>query len=134
MSSEYQFNEFRKGYRVNNIDNENARSVSTHQVLLSLNYFHPSGVFSKFSSTYINQSAEFVNNNNGLDTEQDQFWLFDTSLGYRLPKRIGTISFEVRNLFNNKHFRYQSEWNTSGPQLSNFIPEREFFLKLNLVY
>lgn len=134
FSSEYRFEEFRRDYTVNSIDPTKPRSVASHQVPLSFNFYHSSGLFAKFTGTFIKQVVEHVNSKSGLDKESDRFWLFDTALGFRLPKRIGSISLEVRNLFNNKNFRYNSVFDASGPQLSPFIPEREFFFKLNIAY
>ncbi len=134
LRSEYRFDEFRKDYSITQADNKNPRSVTRHQVLLSLNLYHPTGVFSKFTGTYVNQNSEFVNTTNRLDRVGDRFWVFDSTLGFRFPKKYGSISLEVRNIFNNQSFIYQSEFNTSGPQLTSFVPEREFFLKLNLSY
>jgi hypothetical protein len=35
-------------------------------------------------------------------TIDEDFWLTDLSLRYRLPRRMGFISLEARNLFNRK--------------------------------
>jgi opacity protein-like surface antigen len=134
FSSEYRFDEFRRDYTINNEIPNNPRSVATHQVPLSLNMYHSSGLFSKVSGTFVNQTVEYVNDQNGLDKESDRFWIFDAAIGFRLPKRIGSMSLEVRNLFNNKNFHYNSVFDASGPRLSAFVPEREIFFKLNLAY
>ena len=39
-----------------------------------------------------------------LTPNQDTFFVVDTSIGYRLPKRYGLISVEAKNLFD-KNFR-----------------------------
>jgi outer membrane receptor protein involved in Fe transport len=134
FSSEYRFTEFRRDYTANNADPSNPGSVATHQVPLSLNFYHSSGLFSKFSGTFVEQNVEFVNERNGLDKDNSHFWIFNTVIGYRLPKRMGSLSLEVRNLFDNNNFKYHSEFDASGPQLTAFTPEREVFFKLNIAY
>ncbi len=106
-------------------------SVGTHQVPLSVNFFHPSGLFARISGTYVSQHV--ANISEPLVYRSEDFWTFDTALGYRFPKRLGTINFEVRNLFDTK-FNYQSNFDASGPQISPFIPERQLFLKLSFFY
>ena len=134
FSSEYRFTKFRRDYTANSTDSSDPRSVTTHQVPLSLNFYHSSGLFSKLSTTFVDQSIEFVNSRNGLDKDNGNFWIFDAAIGYRLPKRIGSLSLEVRNLFDNNNFKYHSIFDASGPQLTDFIPEREVFFKLNIAY
>ena len=84
----------------------------------------------------MNQKAEYVRSSGSdfLDGDSNDFWTFDTVLGYRLPKKLGSLSLEVRNLFDNKGFKYNSVFDASGPQLTRFVPEREIFFKLNLTY
>jgi hypothetical protein len=133
LRSEYRYEKFSRDFVSGNIDPTDPQSVATHQVPLSLNFFHSSGLFAKLAGTYVNQQVASVRNVAGLDTESEYFWTFDTALGFRFPKRIGSISFEVRNLLDNK-FNYQSVFDASGPQLSPFIPERQLFAKLSLFY
>ncbi len=140
FSSEHKFEKYSSEYTFNSGDKRYPRSVATHQIPLSLNFFHPSGFFAKFSGTFVDQEVELIKdlgapppNAQPLAKDKESFWTFDTTVGYRFPKRIGTISFEVRNLFDNK-FRYQSAFDAEGPQLSPFVPQREMFIKLNLFY
>lgn len=130
-------------YRIDSIDRSFGRTeqdsispidLKTQQVPLSINFFHPSGLFAKFSGTYVDQKV-FVFSDEVRDfaTLSESFWTFDAALGYRLPKRLGVVSFEMRNLFDN-HFRFQSAFDSSGPQLSPFIPERQLFAKINIFY
>jgi tetratricopeptide (TPR) repeat protein len=140
--SEYRYEKFSRDFTIGLGDLTNPRSIETQQVPISLNLFHNSGFFAKLIGTYVNQQVELVNDkedeNTGnllplLDKEHEKFWLFDIAIGYRLPKRIGIISFEIRNLFNN-NFNYQSTFDASGPQLTPFVPERQLFGKLSLFY
>lgn len=134
FSSEYQFSKFQRDYTTNNKDSTNPRSLTTQQVPLSLNFQHSSGLFSKFTGTFVHQNISYVNEFNGLDKNSDYFWTFDTTLGIRLPKRLGSLSIGVNNLFNKSNYKYHSVFDASGPQLTTFVPEREIFFKLNLAY
>lgn len=138
--AEYHYDKFSREFDVDEGDNTFPQSVATDEVPLSVNLYHESGVFTKFTGTFINQDVAWVRSLQGLPSDTDplermdeQFWTFDAALGYRLPKRVGVINFEVKNLFDN-NFKYQSIFDASGPQLSSFVPEREFFVKLSLFY
>nr|WP_305891482.1 FecR domain-containing protein [Methylomonas sp. SURF-1] len=135
LRAEYRFDKHNRSFALGHGDDIFPQSVATHQVPLAVNFFHPSGVYTRFTGTYVNQQVANVANSleNPLSYRSENFWTFDTSVGYRFPKRFGTINFEVRNLFDNK-FNYQSTFDGSGPQLSPYIPERQLFVKLSLFY
>ncbi|OAI02503.1 hypothetical protein A1342_01650 [Methylomonas methanica] len=139
LKSEYRFEKFKREF-ANNLDPANPRSVASHQVPLSINLFHTSGLFAKLSGTFVDQHATSSRLLAGLSAntprftgDSESFWVFDAMLGYRLPNRLGTLALEGRNLFDN-NFVYQSVFDASGPQLSPFIPERQLFVKLSLFY
>jgi len=133
LSSEYRFFEFNREYSLNNIDSINPTSLRLHQVPLSMNFYHSSGLFTKLSGVFVNQSIEVIEAQNKLAQYADDFWLFDTAIGLRFPKKIGSLSLEVKNIFNTR-FNYHSEVDMTGAQISDIVPERQFFLKLNLAY
>jgi len=85
--------------------------VTTNRVPLSARFFHPSGLFATATGTWFDQSGRFfrIGQAPTVDTPEsgsDQFWIFDASAGYRLPKRWGIVSVEGKNLFN-QSFQYQ---------------------------
>ena len=140
FSAEYQFDKFTRGFIANQGNRTDPQSVQTQQIPLTVNFFHSSGIFTKLSATYVDQKVTSVRNLDGLpsntpplETDNKYFWTFDSSIGYRLPKKYGLISVEVRNVFDNNFF-YQSAFDAGGPQLSPFVPEREIFIKLNLSF
>ena len=140
FSSEYRYQQFSRDYNGNNLDFTDPQSLATHQVPLTVKFFHPNGIFAKFSGTYVKQQVGLVSdfdmlpaNSPPITFDNGRFWTFDTALGYRLPKKLGTVSFEVHNLFDS-NMRYQSVFNAEGPQMSPFIPQRQFFLKLSLFF
>ena len=105
LSAEYQYERFdREREFVAGI-----RNVKTHRVPLGINFYHPSGFSAQLKATYINQEGKFQPQ--GLPPDifisgEDQFWIVDASISYRLPKRYGLISVGVKNLFN-KSFKFQ---------------------------
>jgi tetratricopeptide (TPR) repeat protein len=111
-----------------------ATQVHTQRVPLTVNYFHPLGYFTRLRTTYIDQQGEFTSGP-GLATnapttdKNDQFWLVDASVGYRLPKRYGFISAGVSNLFDEK-FNFV-DTDPFNPQI---IPDRFFFTRLTLSF
>lgn len=73
--------------------------VDTHRIQLGGKYFHPGGFFAEVTATYVYQEGEFENSLDGsFYKDDDRFWVFDAGLGYRLPKRLGTISISAKNL------------------------------------
>ncbi len=142
ISTKYQFDDFVSDFVVGEGNKSLPRKTLTHFVPTTFNFFHPNGIFVRITANYINQKTEFVRpeeelNGSGLDflkIENEDFWTFDAILGYRLPKKLGFFSLEIRNLFDNKGFKYNSVFDASGPQLTRFVPEREIFFKMNLSY
>jgi len=61
------------------------------------------------------------------ESGSDQFWIFDASAGYRLPKRWGIVSVEGKNLFN-QSFQYQ-DTDVYHPIIQ---PGRTVYFKLTL--
>ncbi|MDX8126584.1 FecR domain-containing protein [Methylomonas sp. OY6] len=139
FKSEYRFDKSKRSLFNSSADSTNPVGVSTHQIPLSINLFHKIGLFSKLSATFVDQRvAEIAPSTTPISGvsiigSSQNFWLFDTAIGYRFPKRLGTITFEAKNIFN-RHFAYQSAFDASGPQLSPYIPERQLFIRLSFVY
>jgi outer membrane receptor protein involved in Fe transport len=60
---------------------------------------------------------------------EDDFWLFDATVSYRLPKRHGIITAGATNLFD-KSFMY-FDINPLNPEIQ---PERMLFVRLTLPF
>ncbi len=104
--------------------------VTTHKVPLGIGYFHPLGVTARLKTTFHDQNGRFIRQLNGPNPDaagSDRFWIFDTSLGYRLPKRWGILSFEAKNLFD-KSFRFQ-DTDRDNPLIQ---PKRTVYFKVLL--
>jgi hypothetical protein len=136
LGAEYQYENFdreeifdRQG---NRIDLNDPDELRTHYVPLTISYFHPSGFFARFGATYVDQDLEFESENNvGKRLEGDNFWVVDTTIGFRLPKRYGLLTLESRNL-TDEEFRYQSFFNPEEQRIPRFQPDRAVFATLNL--
>ena len=81
-------------------------------------------------ATYINQDGRFHTQESTTTVPgRDEFWTFDASISYRLPKRMGLITIGGINLFD-KSFRFQdTDTERKNPVLQ---PERMIFAKFTL--
>jgi tetratricopeptide (TPR) repeat protein len=117
-------------------DNEISPNTRTHQATGALRYFHPSGFFGGVKVTYINQAVGFIDDGFVItrNVRSDQFALVDAAVGYRLPKRYGILSLEVRNV-TNEGFNYQGLGiRTRQEEGPPFLPERTFSIQLTLAF
>jgi hypothetical protein len=104
-------------------------SMRLTELPLSLRMFWPGGLRAGVTVVGVEQEGTF----DGAAQEfrgQDRFWLLDATLAYRLPERIGTISFEGRNLLN-EEFRFQEIEESVAPR---YIPEAQYLLKVSLSF
>lgn len=101
---------------------------NTDRIPLSIKFYHPFGFFLKVKSTYIDQTGDFLNTSSGsYEPGEDRFWVWDATIGYRLPRRTGILAFEARNILDQR-FRFQ-EIDPMNPLIQ---PERLIFLKLTV--
>jgi tetratricopeptide (TPR) repeat protein len=132
LSAEYQYEYLRRDYEDRKQNSSDPAKITTHTVPIALSYYNPNGLFSRIRVTYVNQNVDFVAATTGTVKEENDFFVTDVSIGYRIPKRYGLISVGITNLFD-QNFSYQSTgFGTSEPRISRFQPERTFFAKLNL--
>lgn len=126
LSVEYQYERFRRsadfGFGLKEAD--------THRVPLGLRFFHPSGLGFVLKTTYFHQDGQFQRRG-GIccQSGESDFWVVDTALSYRLPKRYGFFTVGATNLFD-REFRYQeTDFNNSTIQ-----PSRTIFARLTLAF
>jgi tetratricopeptide (TPR) repeat protein/opacity protein-like surface antigen len=107
-----------------------AKEVETHRVPFGASFFHPCGLSANVQTTYYDQQGDFER----LDTPpgvflsgDDQFWLVDAAIGYRLPKRYGIITVGAKNLFDESFSYFDSD--PANPAIQ---PERLFFARITL--
>ena len=115
--------------------------VKTISVPLSISYFSPSGWYGGVTVTSVDQ--EVVRNVDPTATAsvprasgEDDFEVIDLSLGYRLPKRLGSVSLVVQNAAD-EEFMYQDDSYREfrdEPSTGPYFPERTAFVRLNLVF
>lgn len=109
-------------------------AIRTNTVPLSARYFSPAGLFAQLTATGVRQDVE-RQPESSLKSGSDRFVLFDLALGYRMPKRRGIISFEVRNLFDKKfNFSDLNLQNISEPVTPRFVPARTGLLRLTVSF
>jgi len=132
LLSQYTYEKNERDYIDGNSDPYRPAMLTTQAFELSGNYFSKSGLFAKISGTHIAQDIESILSTTGTASDSENFWISDATIGYRLPKRTGLVSLQVKNIFD-KEFRYQSTFpGTSTPKSSPYIPERAFFLQAQL--
>jgi tetratricopeptide (TPR) repeat protein len=106
------------------------RDLDTWFFPLGITFFHSSGLSASLTGTYYDQEGSF----NRLDADEgvfeegdDQFWVVDASIRYRIPNRHGFITLGVKNLFD-KDFQYQdTDWR--NPRIT---PGRMVFASVTL--
>ena len=76
-----------------------------HRLPVELHLFHPSGWFTRAKATFIRQTGHFAKGDE-ISFGRDNFWVFDSGIGYRFRNGQGFIGVEARNLFNSK-FNFQ---------------------------
>jgi len=102
----------------------------TYRLPIELRYAGPQGLFAKLRVTPLWQSGDFFNATAFAVAPGDaEFVVTDVTLGYTLPRRLGTISIAVQNLLDER-FRFQD----SDPSNSPIARERVVFGRVNLVF
>ncbi len=136
---EYQLEKFERDFISGRSNSFKPEGITNHSIPFSIKFFNSLGVFFKLGGTYVNQEVKFVTeeevvpNKGELFKEKTAFWVFDTSIGYRLPNRFGLVSFEVKNIFNN-YFRFQSSFDAFAKTSPAYFPERQFFLNVRITF
>ena len=114
-----------------------AYQVDTVSIPLTVRYFRSSGLFGELGATYVHQKVEKTGFLSPPDLTplagKENFILLDAAVGYRLPKRWGSLSLEAKNILN-EHFRYEDISRQLTPETGNlrFIPERSILARFAL--
>jgi outer membrane receptor protein involved in Fe transport len=115
------------------LDVQAPTKVTMLSVPVFARYFNSLGIFGEVGATYVRQEVDrsFVS---PLAQGDDSFVVVDAAVGYRLPKRYGILSVEVRNLFDNS-FNFQGDnFRTSEPIVSRYVPERTVLGRITLTF
>jgi tetratricopeptide (TPR) repeat protein len=108
-------------------------SIDALTVPLGARYFSTSGVFGKLMGTYVQQTLD-LRPVAPVASAREEFFLVDAALGYRLPRRLGTVNLEVKNIFNRKFSHQDQSFLSSEPVNPVYLPERQYFFRLALVF
>ncbi|MET0091612.1 MAG: FecR domain-containing protein [Candidatus Thiodiazotropha sp.] len=114
--------------------------LTTHRAPATLSFFHPSGMIATLKTTYIDQKGTFIDAF-GVDSQdgEDSGVVTDIAVSYRLPKRLGSFSLGVNNIFDEDlRFEDRNSYDTDDPissaSPSSFSGERTIFGKLSLTF
>jgi Flp pilus assembly protein TadD len=109
----------------------------THRLPFRVNYFHPDGFFAGLGVTYVDQNLEGTIFPYEGVKQGSRFVLVDLGVGYRLPKRLGIVRIDVRNVFDER-FQYQgvSERSSINFERDSFYywPERAITGQVTLAF
>lgn len=127
-SLDYIFEDWDRGDEYTSIDR--IKTLTTHRLGLGGSFFHPTGIFARIKAIHADQRGEFWGSGGMLTWDgSDHFWVVDAAVGYRLPKRFGLLTVEVKNLFD-EEFNFQD----TDPANPTIYPERLILGRLTLSF
>ncbi len=133
LSAEYLYEWFERKEAGGFTGIEQFEKLRTHRVPLAVRYFDIRGLSASLKATYIYQDGDFTvplfPSGFSVVSDDDQFWVVDASLGYRLPNRWGLLKIEGKNLLD-KEFHFQD----TDPGNPFVLPERVVFFKFTLAF
>jgi len=133
VSAAVEFDRYEANLSAATADGNVPEEVETFTLPVSVRYFSPTGLFAGLGATYVDQEVRRAPTSTQAGGS-DSFFLVDASIGYRLPKRRGAISLEVKNLFD-EDFRYQDDSYREfrdEPATGPYFPERTIMGQLTL--
>ncbi len=105
------------------------RRLTNHRIVPTVKLFHPSGISAGLRAGYVDQKGDFGSRFLGYEEKDDQFWVVDLSLSYRLPKRYGILRLEVNNLFD-ENFSYLD----TDPANPRLLQEQQIFASFTVSF
>jgi hypothetical protein len=128
VGAEYFFEGFQ-----NFFNNPSVNQFQTHRFPITLNFFHPNGLFASLGTEHVTQFIHYDPGSKNTDKESN-FWTFDISAGYRFPKRYGLARIGFKNTFNQK-FRFQ-DINVIVPTNPDprLVPDQIFYGQISLSF
>jgi tetratricopeptide (TPR) repeat protein len=125
LSAEYQYEDLDREPEF--VGPEYFKKIETHRLPLGIGFFHPCGISTQVKATYVDQEGKFGDPFSGFISDDDQFWVVDAAISYRLPKRWGFITLEIKNLFD-EEFNFQD----TDPANPWTVPEQVIIGKCTL--
>ncbi|MGR9044778.1 MAG: FecR domain-containing protein [Gammaproteobacteria bacterium] len=112
LRAEYQFERLKRDEEFT----DGVKNMDAHRLPLGINVFHPlgvdgSGISASLTATYINQKGVYERLFGGFQAGRDDFWILDTALSYRLPKRYGFITVGASNLLDEAFNYFDTDFN-----------------------
>lgn len=105
--------------------------VKTTSLPIALKYFYSKQFSLSLKITAVDQTVN-LGSSSTFSKTKDSFTITDLSINYRLPKHIGKISLEVKNIFDDEFlFQDLSDLN-SEPEAPRYTPERTIFIKASI--
>lgn len=127
LALEYRYERFQRDLAFSGP--ENLVDLKTHRIPIQISLFSASGLRAAFKPTYVYQEGDLGNPKDGITPISDHFWVTDLSFSYRFPKRVGILSVEVKNLFDDS-FRFQD----TDPANPVVYPERYLLGKITFAF
>jgi tetratricopeptide (TPR) repeat protein len=107
-----------------------AEEILSKSLSFQINYNNPNGLIASVDTSRVLQDV-FLPGYPNLDEDSD-YWIANSEIGYRLPKRLGMFKLRINNMFD-REFNYQSGFPGSDTQLlPPYSMERTVFLHLQL--
>ncbi len=144
LNIEYNYNRYNLGKAVHSLDEtqtilatDGIIELTSHRLPISVKFFHPSGITTALTTTYIDQDGRFVNPYGMTQNGSDSGIITDLALSYRFKKRLGSASFGVLNLFDqNLQYEDRDSYDTTDPNMtaspSAFTSQRTIYGKISL--
>jgi hypothetical protein len=110
-------------------------NMTIERLPLELRYFSAGGFTAGTRVSYVAQQGMFQDVNSfpfdpsTYTPGEDRFWIVDAFLGYRLPKRRGSVSLNADNLLD-REFQFQD----IDPTNPSLYPERLLSLRFTLAF
>ena len=119
LTAEYRYEELDRDKQ----GSSGATDAKTHFLPLGINLFHTSGLSASLKGTYVNQDGEFeTKDDRGVfEDGDDDFWLIDLAVKYRLPKRYGFVTVGVNNVFDKDFDYFDSDTDNPLMQPGRFV-------------
>jgi hypothetical protein len=127
ITAQYQFDRLARDAAGNN--EGLLAEARTHRLISEGRLFARSGAFGTLRATLADQDGRFLAPSFGVEPGADRFWTLDAAIGYRVPRRYGVASLEVRNALD-KTFRFQD----SSPEEPMILPARQVLARLTLAF
>jgi hypothetical protein len=134
IGSQFSYDDFKRDFVEGDANPGKPAEMNTKTFSVMAKYHHPLGFYGEIEAFHVSQAIDFVLQSGGTEEQNDSFWLGNISIGMRLPKKIGLVEMEVRNIFD-RDFNFQSiDPGTGTTQAIQHYPERFMMLRAELWY